>query len=178
MSDNFCGQIWIGGKISSAVAEALIAEINRSEAPLEWGDAAVKLSSIAELHQCIEADSAESGHPVLRFRDAQAHNGVFEGLEMFCRDNGLTYVRDSEAHCEYPGEEVWWEPGMDGPDYRYVDPGTAPVITTESIWPVKELLEAALNNSSSWKKQVQSALNKLNELDKSPPSLPKFEVTE
>lgn len=116
MANRFAAQIEIGGKISRSkksgdegadtVLQALMQVISEEGVAAEYGDAAISVSTEAELLAYLDEDSQ-----YLRFRDDRARNGEMEAIETYCRSEGIPYRRWSAMYCGYLGEEVVFDGG-------------------------------------------------------------------
>jgi hypothetical protein len=108
MSDRFCAQIIIGGRLPRRRLPAFLKAVAASDASLEWGDAPFRPKSADDLLAALRV-----GRLVLY--DDQARFGEFEGLEIACRRLRLAYTRHSESNHQYEAERVDWRPGMHEP---------------------------------------------------------------
>ena len=123
MSDHFCGQIWIGGKVSKKVLPKLIVEIDAegllTDDMERFGD------STEEYLQTAIQNKTPAG-----FGDDQARNGEFYELEAFLVKNKIAFLRQSSAYCEYTGELILFRPdlGMQKPQQCYCTDSGEPLI--------------------------------------------------
>ncbi len=101
MSDSFATQIEIGGKLKLSDLAKFI-EL-ASDCATDWdgvdADESYVLDTAAE--QC-----------TVKLFNVESVYGMFEDMEAFCCEHGLTWVRKTEGKYEYNAEIVFWRPRM------------------------------------------------------------------
>lgn len=110
MSD-LSAHISIGGNLPQSKVEAFIQVVLDSGAGWDW-DCSVTREYILERAECGE---------VLDLYDSTAGWGNFPGIESFCEDNGLSFVRYAGGDYEYDPDVVWCTPYSDGIQARITD---------------------------------------------------------
>lgn len=116
MSDRFWASITIGGELGAADVREFVEHLQ-----YEFGEVdEEKVTDDASARRWLEEKISEIERKIqdrryLYFDDSEASYGMFEELEQWCRDHGLSYDRQSEHYGEYDPEYVWWRPGMTEP---------------------------------------------------------------
>jgi hypothetical protein len=98
MADWFYGRIRIGGRLPRKDLPEFMKTISSE---ISEGKTEEELRGYIVDAGCLELD------------DPQARYGRFDGIEEYCRQHGLTYVRDSDSYGECDAEKVFWRPGME-----------------------------------------------------------------
>lgn len=160
MSDRFCGQITIGGRISRRRLPKFLKAIAASGAFLEWGDAPFEPVSIDNV-----TSNLRDGRLILY--DDEARFGEFESLETACRRLRLGYTRHSESKYEFEAELVDWRPGMREPIVRMCCSNSPNVL----VW--AEFVQEALDHLKA--RRNRKALTILQWLCPEIPDLPPLE---
>ena len=98
MADCFWGSIEIGGSLPRSKVKDFLK--------------AIKEDVVEE----VDSDFIEENmdEETLSFEDDQARKGEFGDTESFCTDNGLSFVRQSDAYSEYSAEVSWLIEGKEG----------------------------------------------------------------
>lgn len=121
MSDSYWARIRIGGHLPKSKVPKFLAVI-KSEYISERPETEKELQ-----------DTLKETLSFLELSDGQASNGMFDGLEEYCRNNDLTYQRNSDQYGECEAEEVYWAPGLKEPLINKTDGGGNVVIDREEV---------------------------------------------
>lgn len=105
MSDRWCGTIEIGGNLPRKKLRPFLKQLRDSGGGNDWegGFAGKTEKSLAELLD---------GGPTLTLRDNQASGGCFYELEIWCRENSLSFDAHHEACYDIDAGIERWRPGM------------------------------------------------------------------
>jgi hypothetical protein len=167
MADCFSGWIKIGGQLPRSLLPEFLEVLRDSGAGAEWqggfqGTDEVSLSELRNL----------SSDGTLRLRNHAARWGQFEELEMWCRDNGLSYDRYAEAYCQFDAEYARWRPGWEDEKVSISDQDGDELVPLEDVIAAKRLLvEDKIADS-------MAALDRLIDGHDAIPELPPFTIVD
>jgi hypothetical protein len=125
--------IAIGGALPAAALPRLLAAASADGVALDWNAASLTedprgLDLLAEG----VADAAGEGRP-LRLYDDAATGGTLDHVELFCRENGLSYRRGQDPDNGESGEVTWWAPGMAKPASQPADADGEPMAYVSAL---------------------------------------------
>ncbi len=172
MGDYAYGEIQLGGKINQENGRKLIGLLSGEEA------LSVYRERIVESGDCL-ADFVDAGGK-LSFTSDRARNGEFADIEQFCKANGLSFIRTSDAFGEWDAEMVVHTP--ESTNTFIVNANGAIMVHSDYIKQIKQKLELPMRSSITASYLARSMGNAIAEvidlLDKlCPPEIeiPKFE---
>jgi len=110
MAECMPGEIWIGGRIASALVPDLCAAIGREGIALEWGDYDFAPTTAEDLLEAVTP--SKNGVRLLRLCNSQARWGQFAALERFLEEHRVAYTRFSAGQQDYDHEKVEFRPTM------------------------------------------------------------------
>ena len=120
MADYYYGSIQIGGSISSAILPAFVSVlVDAGFEDIEGYD----YDNPQQPQRLIEAliEQCKEKPFTLDFSSCEARYGHFEGVEDFCRKNGLTFKASTNSYCEYPAGVTYYDPNLNGGKDQGVD---------------------------------------------------------
>lgn len=105
MADRFPVRYEIGGRLTRAVLEGLIAQLLDLQLTREFGGCDDEASLCKEVERV-------SGKASLKVCNNELAPYMTDQLDLFLMDHGLSFVKRTDARFEYGGEIQWWRPGM------------------------------------------------------------------
>ena len=105
MADRFPIRYEIGGRISHAVLDELIAHLLDVSLTREYGGCDDETSLFREVERV-------SGKESLKVCNNDLAPYATEQLDWFLVEHKLPFVKRTDARFEYNGEIQWWRPGM------------------------------------------------------------------
>lgn len=105
MADRFPIRYEIGGKLTHAVLDELIAHLLELTLTREYGGCDDETSLLEEVKRV-------SGKAPLKVCNNDLAPYATEQLDMFLMEHKLPFVKRTDARFEYNGEIQWWRPGM------------------------------------------------------------------
>lgn len=105
MADRFPIRYEIGGKLTHAVLDELIAHLIEFSLTREYGGCDDEGSLLKEVERV-------SGKTSLKVCHNDLAPYITEQLDLFLMEHKLPFVKRTDARFEYNGEIQWWRPGM------------------------------------------------------------------
>ncbi|HOC54009.1 MAG TPA: hypothetical protein PKI20_00160 [Verrucomicrobiota bacterium] len=105
MADRFPIRYEIGGKIASAVFDALLEHLLAVQMTREYGGCDDEASLRKEAEQI-------SGNSSLKVCNSELAPYLTDELDLFLVEHRLAFVKRTDARHEYGGQIEWWRPGM------------------------------------------------------------------
>jgi hypothetical protein len=179
MAEYMPGEIWIGGRIASALVPDLCAAIGREGVALEWGDCDFAPTTAEDLLEALRPN--KSGVRLLRLCNNQARWGEFLALERFLEEHRIAYTRFSAGQQDYDHEKVEFRPNGGRAEMISNSQGE-PVIAASRLQPLDSTLGRAVESARSGSVEaaiglVQSVRRSLQEsLPGEMPPLQPFEI--
>jgi hypothetical protein len=156
MSERFPGAIQIGGAVPERLAPDLARAITEAGGVVGVEGAPATLQTREDL---LAAADPVTG--IFRLYDHEANYGTFPDLEIWLRDQGIAYDRQSDARYEFDGESVSFRPDLGVLVHTATQDG-CPTVPLDALIEVRALLRAALVERSPEK--VRSALAALDKV--------------
>lgn len=170
MSEPIPAEIFIGGQLSSANVEGLLAAIVSAGACKDYDSDYPKY--LESLLDCVD----DQGH--LHLANGEANYGTLDDLEEFCRAHRLSYNRYSDAKYDYDGIVEYFrarENEQEQVGCAHVSQSHELLVSSEEL---QAIVQTANHPKGASKTVLLALLRSLNVLLNRPPSLPKFEVLE
>lgn len=105
MADRFPIRYEIGGKIASAVLDALLEHLLAIHMTREYGGCHDEASLRKEAERI-------GGNSSLRVCNSELAPYMTDELDLFLVEHRLAFVKRTDARLEYGGQIEWWRPGM------------------------------------------------------------------
>ncbi len=105
MADRFPIRYEIGGRLTRAVLEGLIAQLLDLQLTREFGGCDDEASLSKEVERV-------SGKSPLKVCNNELAPYMTDDLDLFLMEHKLPFVKRTDARFEYGGEIQWWRPGM------------------------------------------------------------------
>jgi hypothetical protein len=175
MSDCYPGEIRIGGKVSAALVEEFSKQVAANKASVGGYDGSPfdpKRNRLAEVLD-------ENGY--LYLADSEARFGMFEELEAFCVEHGISFDRHSDAFAQYDAENVSFRPGMKEPKVFAATQSGDTLLRAEEVQKVLDLLKPCMTGNESkarLEEGIGQAVAGLTALLPSEETLPRLEIVE
>ena len=177
MADRMAAEIWIGGKVSSQLADQLAYEVACERVALEWGEVAFDPSCGSDL---LGARTNLDGATVLWLCDDQACGGVMEGLEEFLLNHAIPYRRRSDGKYEFDPELIEFRPdlGWSAPQGWITNAEGEPVVPVSFLRPIAEALaKSIVGQECDLRGAIERATAELSRLlPPDGPPLPEFQI--
>jgi len=116
MSDRYCAEISIGGKVPKSKIAGLISAINSQGLSTEWGGSPVDLGdpeedldyAIGKLKELIWDEDKHTGDKkgLLWLCDPEARWGELDEIRGYCDENDIGYHHFSEGYGEYDLQHI------------------------------------------------------------------------
>jgi len=146
MSEMFYGRINIGGELPEDKVPEFLKAIQE--------DTGITYGTL---------DRIPKEEETLLIEDSEARNGMFNNLETWCQDNGLSYIRISSACDVYSAETVWWVPEMKEPMEVFNTQDQEPYIRKSDLEDILSFLDKVkdpknasllINDEKKWAMEV------------------------
>ena len=108
MADRFPIRYEIGGRLTRAVLDELIAHLLDLQLTREFGSCDDEASLSKEVESV-------SGKTALKVCNNELAPYITNNLDLFLMEHKLPFVKRTDARFEYGGEIQWWRPGMKHP---------------------------------------------------------------
>lgn len=142
MSDQYWASITIGGEIKEEDLLDFVHALRHEFGNIDEGEVTDSASAVKWIEDQIKK---WNGH--LYQDDVEASYGMFDGLETWCQDHGVSYDRQSDSYGDYEGETAWWRPGMTEPESMVILNDGHPVLRKERLTEVLKIIrETTLDN--------------------------------
>jgi hypothetical protein len=105
MADRFPVRYEIGGKIATAILDALLEHLLAVQMTREYGGCDDEASLRKEAEQI-------SGNSSLKVCNSELAPYMTDELDLFLVEHRLAFVKRTDARHEYGGQIEWWRPGM------------------------------------------------------------------
>jgi len=105
MADRFPIRYEIGGRLTSAVLDELMAHLLDLRLTREYGGCDDETSLLKEVRSI-------SGKDSLKVCNNDLAPYLTEQLDLFLMEHKLPFVKRTDARFEYNGQIEWWRPGM------------------------------------------------------------------
>ena len=165
MSDRYCAEISIGGKVPKSKIAGLISAINSQECRTGWGGSPVDLGdpeeeldyAIGKLKELIWDEDKHTGDKkgLLWLCDPEARWGELDEIRGYCDENDIGYHHFSEGYGEYDPEVKEFRPGWDEFDSYITDQDGNPMNCGTQVSPLLDVL-----NHVDWTQKVNPILVK------------------
>ena len=153
MSDRIPAAIQIGGPVPHNIAAQLIEAITTADISLDWGGESFEPITLDDLIAHLDPATKQ-----LHLNDDNARGGIFDTLEIWLRENQVSYDRQTDARFEFDGMAVSYRPTIGEVTHLATQTGEPTVLRFE-LQRVRDNLRAALVEQSP--ERVRTALKAL-----------------
>jgi hypothetical protein len=192
MSDRFCGEIYIGGKVPKSKIAGLINAINSQECSDSWGGSVVSLgdpeedfdTAVENLEELTCGENNETylscSRGLIFLCDNEARNGLLDEISGYCNENNIGYHHFSAGYDEYNPEVQEFRPGWDEFDSYITDQDQNPLVNWRGVEQLLDALDSCDKKKTAVKilKIINMRQNLRSLLPKKVEPLEPFEIVE